>query len=111
MATTEERVDRLEEKYTDLHTAVNVLVAKVDATNNKVDNLISEMRDRDNQRRAESEELRQSIQEIYQTTDAKIARIEAKVDSTNKYISNFFYTSLAAIGAMLLTVILNLPKG
>ena len=89
----------------------------------------NEMRDRDNQRHAEMAELRQvieasrqdnetknaeirqSIKEIYQATDDKIARIESKVDSTNKYLSNFFYTSLAAIGAMLLTVILNLPKG
>ena len=82
----------------------------------------NEMRDRDNQRHAELAELRQvtetknaefrqSIREIYQATDEKIARIEAKFDSTNKYLSNFFYTSLAAIGAMLLTVLLNLPKG
>ena len=71
----------------------------------------NEMRDRDNQRHAENEEIRQSIKEIYQATDEKIARIEAKFDSTNKYLSNFFYTSLAAIGAMLLTVLFNLPKG
>lgn len=70
----------------------------------------NEMRDRDNQRHAENEEIRQSIREIQQATDEKIARIEAKFDSTNKYISNFFYTSLAAIGAMLLTVLFNLPK-
>ena len=100
----------------------NSMLARIDATNQRVDNFISEMRDRDNQRHAENEELRQmieaknaemrqSIKEIYTTTDEKVARIEAKVDSTNKYISNFFYTSLAAIGAMLVTVLLNLPKG
>ena len=104
MTELEEKVENLEGKYSDLHTVVNVLAAKVDATNNKVDNLISEMRDRDNRRADEIAELRKE-------TDDKVARIEAKVDSTNKYISNFFYTSLAAIGAMLLTVLYNLPKG
>ena len=102
--TTDEKVDRLEEKYSDLHTVVNVLATKID-------NLADEMRDRDNQRHAENAEIRQSIKEIYQATDNKIAEIRNTVDSTNKHISNFFYTSLVAIGAMLLTVILNLPKG
>ena len=84
---------------------------KFDAFLREMQDFKNEMRDRDNQRHAENEEIRQSIREIYQATDEKIARIEAKFDSTNKYLSNFFYTSLAAIGAMLLTVLLNLPKG
>ena len=83
---------------------------KFDAFLREMQDFKNEMRDRDNQRHAENEEIRQSIREIYQATDEKIARIEAKFDSTNKYLSNFFYTSLAAIGAMLLTVLLNLPK-
>ena len=64
MTNLDERVDKLEEKYSDLHTVINVLAAKVDATNEKVDNLISEMRDRDNQRHAEIAEIRQSVQSI-----------------------------------------------
>ena len=84
---------------------------KFDAFLREMKDFKNEMRDRDNQRHAENAEIRQSIKEIYQATDEKIARIEAKFDSTNKYLSNFFYTSLAAIGAMLLTVLLNLPKG
>ena len=84
---------------------------KFDAFLREMQDFKNEMRDRDNQRHAENEEIRQSIREIYKATDEKIARIEAKFDSTNKYLSNFFYTSLAAIGAMLLTVLLNLPKG
>ena len=64
MTNLDERVDKLEEKYSDLHTVINVLAAKVDATNEKVDSLISEMRDRDNQRHAEIAEIRQSVQSI-----------------------------------------------
>ena len=109
--TTDEKVDRLEEKYFDLHTAVTALTANVNNLSAELKDFKQEMRDRDNQRHAENEEMRQSIKEIYQATDNKIAEIRNTVDSTNKHISNFFYTSLVAIGAMLLTVILNLPKG
>ena len=81
MSTVDERIENLEGKYSDLHTVVNVLAAKVDATNNKVDNLISEMRDRDNRRADEVAEIRNDIKEIYKTTDAKI-------DSINKSIAS-----------------------
>ena len=118
MATEIERIENLEGKYSDLHTVVNVLAANVNNLSSELrdfkdelKDFKQEMRDRDNQRREENAEIRQSIKEIYQATDEKIARIEAKFDSTNKYLSNFFYTSLAAIGAMLLTVLFNLPKG
>ncbi len=103
MATSEERIDRLEEKYNNLHTVVSVIAAKVDATNEKVDNLISEMRDRDNRRAAENAEIRNEIREINKSTDAKI-------DSMSKHIRNLSYTSIAAIAALVLTVLLNLPK-
>ena len=100
----------------------NAVLAKVDNLADELKDFKQEMRDRDNQRHAELAELRQvtetknaefrqSIKEIYQATDNKITEIRNTVDSTNKHISNFFYTSLVAIGAMLLTVILNLPKG
>ena len=91
--TSEDKVDKLTEKYTDLHTVVNVLANKVDATNNKVDNLISEMRDRDNQRAEDIREIRQSVGEM------------------GKNVRNISYTTIAAIGAMVITVLLNLPKG
>ena len=95
--------NRLEEKYNNLHTVVSVIAAKVDATNEKVDNLISEMRDRDNRRAAENEEIRNEIREINKATDAKI-------DGMSKHIRNLSYTSIAAIAALVLTVLLNLPK-
>ena len=70
----------------------------------------TEMREQNKMRAAEMAELRQSIEEINKSTDAKIASIDAKIDSTNKHIRNLSYTSIAAIAAMVITVLLNLPK-
>ena len=42
----------------------NSVMSKVDATNGKIDNLIAEMRDRDNQRHAEISEMRQAFQSL-----------------------------------------------
>ena len=59
----------------------NSVMSKVDATNGKIDNLIAEMRDRDNQRHAEIAELRESIKEIYTTTDSKIDSIRQSIQT------------------------------
>lgn len=88
----------------------NAIMARIDATNEKVDNLISEMRDRDNRRADEITEIRNDIKEIYKTTDAKVETIRATIDSTNKHIRNLSYASIGAIAAMVITVLLNLPK-
>ena len=61
------------------------------------------MRDRDNQRREENAEIRNEIREINKSTDAKI-------DSMSKHIRNLSYTAIGAIAALVLTVLLNLPK-
>lgn len=45
----------------------NSVMEKVDATNEKIDNLISEMRDRDNRRAEEIAEIRQSVQSIQES--------------------------------------------
>ena len=42
----------------------NSVMSKVDTTNGKIDNLIAEMRDRDNQRHAEISEMRQAFQSL-----------------------------------------------
>ena len=77
----------------EVQTKLTVHDEKFDAFMREMQDFKNEMRDKDNQRHAEIMEIRNTV------------------DSTNKHISNFFYTSLVAIGAMLLTVILNLPKG
>ena len=52
----------------------------------------NEMRDRDNRRADEVAEIRNSI------------------DSMGKNVRNVSYTAIAAIGAMVVTVLMNLPK-
>gem|GEM_PF-3299748 len=42
----------------------NSTMARVDATNEKIDNLITEMRDKDSQRQAEISEMRQAFQSL-----------------------------------------------
>lgn len=75
----------------------NTVLTKLDATNDKIDMLVGEMRDRDNQRHAE-----------IQAFDAKI---DAKIDGMGKHVRNLSYASIGAIAAMVITVLLNLPKG
>lgn len=95
----------------------NSLLAKMDATNEKVDSLAdelkdfkNEMRDRDNQRHAEIQALDSKIVALSASTDEKIARIETKFDGIGKHIRNLSYASIGAIAAMVITVLLNLPK-
>jgi len=91
--TTEEKVERLEERYSDLHTVVNVLAAKVDNLADEMRDFKNEMRDRDSRRAEDIREIRQSI------------------DTMGKHVRNISYTTIAAIGAMVITVLMNLPKG
>ena len=103
MATSEERIDRLEEKTQNLTTNIAVLVQEMKDFKEEMRDFKQEMRDRDNRRAAENEEIRNEIREINKATDAKI-------DSMSKHIRNLSYTSIAAIAALVLTVLLNLPK-
>ena len=91
--TTEEKVENLTEKYSDLHTVVNVL-----ATN--VNNLTSELRDFKQEMRQQNEMRADEVKEIRNS-----------IDGMNKHVRNLSYTSIAAIAAMVITVLLNLPKG
>ena len=84
--------------------------AKIDIQDAKFNQFMDEMRDRDNQRHAEMMELRETIRALNESTDAKISRIENKVDGMGQHIRNLTYTSMAAIAAMVITVLLNLPK-
>ena len=77
------------------------LITRIDATNNKVDNLISEMRDRDNRRAAEIAEIRTS-------TDAKISEIKNSVDGIAKHVQNFSIAAFVGIGAMVVTSVIGL---
>ena len=81
MATDEESIDKLEEKYSNLHTVVNVLAVKVDNLVDELKDFKEEMRNKDNQRQAEIAEVRQDIKEIYKTTDAKFEAIRQSIQT------------------------------
>ena len=106
MATTEERLSSLEQQFA--------------TTMTKVDMLVTEMRDRDNQRAAEIMELRQKhdadIKEMNQRFYAKFDAMDAKVDANFKEFakqlhSNFVQTMIgvgaimAAIGGLLIAAL------
>lgn len=80
----------------DVKTKIAVHDEKFNTVMEKIDMLVGEMRDRDNQRHAEIQAL-----------DAKI---DAKIDGLGKHIRNLSYASIGAIAAMVLTVLFNLPK-
>ena len=104
MADVEQKIENLEGKYSDLHTVVNVLAANVNNLTAELRDFKQEMRDRDNRRADE-------IAALSAATDSKIAEIRNSVDGMGKHIRNLTYTSIGAIAAMVITVLLNLPKG
>ena len=106
MSDAEQKIISLEEKYNNLHTVVSVLASKVDATNEKIDMLVGEMRDRDNRRADEISEIRNDIKEIYKTTDAKISEIRQSVQSIQDSGRNQTLVTFLGIAAMVVAVLL-----
>ena len=77
----------------------------------KVDMLITELRDRDNQRGAEIRELRQDLKDMQKSSDAKIDKLESKIDKLEskiedigKHVRNLVWTGMAAVGGMFVAV-------
>ena len=85
MATTDERLSSLE--------------VQVSAVTAKVDTFIGEMRDRDNQRAAEIQELRQK-----HDTDIKAIneKIESKFDKLSNQIQSLTIAAVVGIGAIVI---------
>ena len=81
-------------RISNLETKFEMFMQSMKDSNDKRD---AEMRDRDNQRHAEIAELRNSIKEIYQATDAKIGKIESKIDSMGNHIRNLAITAMVGI--------------
>ena len=75
--------------------------ARIDNVLAKVDMLVGEMRDRDNQRAADIHELRQK-------QEADMKEIRASIDGMGKHVRNMAITSMAAIGAMVVTVVISI---
>ena len=90
MATTEERVDKLEIKFATLSEQFAATMAKVDM-------LVSEMRDRDNRRATEISELRHR-------QDADRKALESKIDRLGDKIQNIVVAAVVGFGAIALAV-------
>ena len=69
----------------------------------KFNMFMQEMRDRDNQRATEIMELRQK-------QEADMKEIRSSIDGMGKHVRNLAITSMAAIGAMVVTVIISLLR-
>lgn len=91
MATTEERVDKLETRFSTLEQQVSAVTARVDT-------IIGEMRDRDNQRAAEIVELRQR-----QDADRKV--LEEKIDRLGDKIQNMVIAAVVGFGAIVFAAV------
>ena len=63
----------------------------------KVDMLIQEMRDRDNQRA-------EDIREMRQKQEADMKEIRSSIDNMGKHVRNLSITAMAAVGGMTIAV-------
>ena len=74
--------------------------AKFNAFVQEMRDFKTEMRDRDNQRAEDMREIRSSI-----------SNMQNRIDDMGKHVRNLSLTAMAAIGAMVVTVIISLLKG
>ena len=81
-------------RISNFETKFEMFMQSVKESNDRRD---AEFRDRDNQRHAEIAELRNSIKEIYQATDAKISKIESKIDTMTSHIQILAVTAVGGI--------------
>ena len=86
MSDIETKVDKLDERVSSLERQVSTTMAKVDT-------IIGEMRDRDNQRVEDMREIRKSL------------------DGIREYLNTMTIISISTIGAIVITVIISLIKG
>ena len=99
MADLETRVDKLDERVTSLERQVSNTMTKVDAIIDEMHDMRQEMRDRDNQRATDIREIR-----------ASVSTIQNRIDDMGKHVRNLAITSMASIGAMVVTVIISLLR-
>ena len=90
-----------------IKTEVQTKLALQDA---KFNMFMQEMRDRDNQRAEEIRELRQKQEADMKEIRSSISTVQNRIEDMGKHIRNLAITSMAAIGAMVVTVIISLLK-
>ena len=109
MAELENRVDKLEQKTTEIDNKVNILVAKMDM-------FIDEMRNRDNQRAAEIARLDAKMEKLREDREKDSAKheadmksinekIDAKVDKLSSQIQNMAIVAVVGVGAIVWAVV------
>lgn len=83
----------LDERVTSLERQVSVVATKVDALSDKIDLVVSELRDFKNEVRADRARQDEDMREI-----------RASIDGMGKHVRNLAITSMAAIGGMAIAV-------
>ena len=76
----------------------------------KFNMFMQEMRDRDNQRATEIMELRQKQDADMKEIRSSISNMQNNISDMGKHVRNLAITSMAAIGAMVVTVIISILK-
>ena len=82
--------------------------ARIDNVLTKVDTIIGEMRDRDNKRADEIKELRQKQDADMKEIRTSISNMQNSISDMGKHVRNLALTSMAAIGAMVITVVVSI---
>ena len=119
MATSDERIENLEGKYSDLHTIVNVLAANVNNLTSELRDFKNEMRTQNLLRAKEISEIGKKLESaqekhdedmkaiakkheedmkaINATTDTRISKIESNINSMTKHIQILSLTAMGGI--------------
>lgn len=84
---------------------ISNLETKFEMFMNSLQDFKNEMRQQNEMRAAEIKETRDSIKEIYQATDAKVSKIESKIDSLSKHIQNMAIAAVVGVAAVVATVV------
>ena len=99
MTEQERKVEKLDERVTNLERQVSETTINVNGLIRALQDFKTEMRDRDNQRAEDIREIRQSINNM-----------QNSINEMGKHVRNLSLTAMAAIGAMVVTVIVSLLK-
>ena len=97
MATTDERVDKLETRFLTPSEQFAATMAKVDTFIDEMRDFKTEMRDRDNQR---AEDMRR----LHDRQDALQAKTDAKFDALNKQIQDTWRQTMIGVGGMIVAM-------
>ena len=100
-----------------LQRQINAQNARIDNVLTKVDGLIDslqdfkdEMRQQNQMRADEIREIRQDMKDMQKNFYSKMDNMDSKIDAMGKYVRNMSWIVMAAIGAMVVTVIISLLR-